>query len=319
MSEEMSTPEVTPEVVTPEVNPEVEPTEITEPSEPEGLGEEQLSTLKELLPQYRETLKIGGEEKQLTYEELVQLAQKGGGAEKRFYEADQYKKEADAKIKYYQEFIESLKADPFSVIQQNPDLKGINVREHAENYLAQQLRQELMSDEERKAFHESQELEELRQHKQQWDQQQEAARARQAEDEAMTYYDDLFTKALTVAELPKNPHTIARMAAMTKTLASQGIEDVTHEELASLIREDYEKEQREYMRHLGPEKLQEYLGEEIIKELRKQIAGAVKNPEAHNNVQQLRTKGKTARSRPPQKNKSVTEWRREMEELRNSL
>lgn len=314
MSEEMSSPEVSaePSVPTGEVS---EPTEGLEATEPEGLAEEQLSTLKELLPKYRERVKIGGEERELTYDELIQLAQKGGGADKKFYEADQYKKEAESKIRYYQEFIEGLKQDPFSVIQQNPDLKGLDVRRAAEEYLAAQLREELMSDEERQSFKEKQELEQLRQWREQVTKQQESAQARAAQDEAMQHYDNLFTKALETAQLPKNPHTIARMAAMTKSLLNEGIEDVTSEELAELIREDYEKEVREYAQFLGAEKIPSLLGDDTVKALRKQFAGAVKNPESAN-LQALRTKGV---KRPEKQAKTVREWRQELEALRSSL
>jgi len=203
-------------------------------------------------------VKIGGVESEVTQEQLIAQYQKGVAAEKRFQEAAKIQKQTE-------QFIEALTADPVKVLS-NPNL-GINFREIAENYLYEQLQQEMMTPEQRQQREAMTELERYRAQEQQRIAQQREAKANQLRDRYANEYTEKFTGALQETGLPKTQWTVSRMANYMQQALQANI-DPDVKDIAALVKEDYLQEQRELFSSLDGDSLIETLGEDLAKKFR---------------------------------------------------
>ena len=120
-------------------SPEVSETDNnSEPEAANSLDVTNDDTNRESPKKYK--VKIDGEELEVDEEELLRGYQTKKAADKRFQEGAMARKQAE-------EFVRLLKEDPFKVLS-NPQI-GHDVRQLAEEFLASQLEEEMLSDEER--------------------------------------------------------------------------------------------------------------------------------------------------------------------------
>jgi hypothetical protein len=215
-------------------------------------------------------LKVGGREVELEEPEVIRKAQLAEGAEQKFREAAEMRKQA-------QQFVEALRTNPMAVLT-HPEL-GINFRELAEQYLGTELQKELMSPEQR-------ELEELRSFKRQQEeaaqaqaQQQQTTAQRKAEMEAVqraqAQYDRDITEVLQKSQLPKSPYTVKRVAEVLMSALEKGYElDVPT--AVDMVRERYVQDIQAMVGGLDGESLIKMLGDGVLGKLRKYDLARIK-------------------------------------------
>jgi hypothetical protein len=249
-------------------------------------------------------LKINGQEREYSEAEVIRRAQLAEAAQTKFEEAAQMRKQVES-------LVQALKADPMSVLTA-PEL-GINFRELAENYLAKELQREMMPKEQR-------ELEELREWKKQQTEAQEAAKkqqmtaAQQAEFQrvqaaAAKKYDTEISEVLQKSNLPKNAESVKRIASMLKSALEKGVElDV--QTVVDFVRDGYTSELQTMTKDLDGEPLVKFLGEDIIKKLRKYDLAQIKAKMAGQQVQPPQSQPEPHTSAPKEEKKFLKphEW-----------
>lgn len=220
-------------------------------------------------------MKIDGKEEEITEEEAIVLAQKGKAADKRFQEAAAKQKEAE-------EVLEYIKQNPGEALKK----LGLDPRKFSEEYLVEQLKREA----------ETPEAKEIRETKEKLaafekkEAEREAAKKKADEEEAMSAkqranaekerqiiekYDGIFLAALQKSGLPKNAYTVSRMAELQRVnLKSKG--DFSADQLAKVVKEDYDAELKLRTSDMDGDKLIEMLtaiNPDILKKITKaQIA-----------------------------------------------
>lgn len=220
-------------------------------------------------------LKLEGKDVELTESEVIALAQRGTVSDKRFQEAAALRKQADDVLRF-------AKENPAEFFKRT----GMNARQWAEEYLMQELKREQMNPEQKKAWENEQKLKRF-----EADEKARADKAKQDELAALQKkhhdnYEKTFVEALGKSGLPKTPYTIKRMAELQLVNLKKKLE-LSPDQLAKVVREDYIAEQKSLFGSLEGDKLMELLGEELIKKLSKaQIA-------------KLKAKGTGAGGTPP--------------------
>lgn len=229
---------------------------------PQGTAEAKVDAAAKAEEVRKWKLKVNNQEREVTEAELIRRAQLGYSADEKFQKANEIKSQAE-------DFFRMLKKDPMAVLM-HPEL-GLDMRNLAENFLAGELKKEMMPPEQR-------ELEELRAYraeqqqaaeeaqKQQMTQAQQAEFSR-AQKRAATEYDTKITEVLQAADLPKQPRTVKRVAETLKAALEKGY-DLDIESAVDMVREEYLADFKQMFGGLKGESLTKFLGDDALREVR---------------------------------------------------
>lgn len=248
-------------------------------------------------------VKIDGEELEVDEAELLAGYQTRKAADKKFQEAAITRKQAE-------EFISLLKTDPVKVLS-HPGL-GVDFRQLAEQYLVQQLEEEMLDPRDRelkkyKAMVEEQETLKKQELERQQAEQAEQLRQRYTED-----YTNQIVTALQTSGLPKTERTVKAMAQYMHLGLQHGV-DLKAAEVVELVKQDYINAQKELFAALDGDTLLSILGEDVANKIRKSDVKRLKSPEK---VLQRPTTQPPATHSPKTKGITKDEWRERLERLK---
>lgn len=204
---------------------------------------------------------LDGKNLELPESEVIRLAQKGIGADKRFGEAAVLRKQAE----------EILKADPIEFFKR----AGKDGRQWAENFLLEQIKLEQMSPEQKEAHDNKMKLQQMENERKL-----QTANAAKQEQEAerigfVKKYDAIFTEALGKVSLPKTAYTVKRMAELQATNLKNKL-NLDADQLAKVVREDYMAERTQLYGGMEGEQLLEMVGTDIVKKIQKALIAKLK-------------------------------------------
>lgn len=206
-------------------------------------------------------IKVNGVEREVTEEQAIRYAQMGYGAQEKFQEAATLRKQVE-------QALEAMKTDPFGVLSQ----LGVDVDSIAEERLAKRMQRDLLTPEQR-------ELEELRewrkqnqeteqQTRQQAEEQKKQAVFREQMQRAAKQYDTDISQALAAANLPRIPEAVRDVAAKLLAAREHGV-DMDVNTAVEMVREADHARLQAYVGKLAGKQLLDFLGEHVVKELRK--------------------------------------------------
>lgn len=204
------------------------------------------------------TLKVDGKDVTVDSEEkLVALAMKGFGSEKRFAEAAKARKEAEERKA-------RLKADPWAILAE----EGLDPDALAEARLAERLKKSMLSPEQQRAAELEKKLAEYEAKEKAAKEEVEKAALTKAEESAMAELDVTLPKVLAAAGLPKTPKSIIRIAEKMRDNLAEGL-DLSPEQLAAEVREEYLAEHVELWSAMEGDALLKHIPEAVLKKIRK--------------------------------------------------
>ena len=250
-----------------------------DPEDPEEEVQEEPTDEVEQPTEETYSIKVNGEDREFSLDDLKKYANLGMASQDKFEEA------AEGRRKL-QEVVSTLGDNPWQVLEK----MGKDPVEMAEKFLADKYKLEMMSDEEKEVYNIRKENEQYKRQSELSTRQQQEAQLKQATEIAKANYEKEFTTALEAVELPKTPATLKRVADYVQQGLTTGIE-VTASEAASLVAEDLMNEQKEVMSALDAEKLEKVLGKDLLKKLKKHDLKKIKDPQAGNRA----VKGKKTR------------------------
>lgn len=199
----------------------------------------------------------------LTLAEIKQLREKAKGADQKFREAAEAKKQVE-------QFMERFQQDPLSVLKDKR--LPINQRELAEKMLLASLEEEMLTPEQRKIKEYEAKLGEYESKEQVIKREAEEREAEQRREIKRQEISQMFVKAMESTPLSKDPETAAMamrdMAMMLRAAKERGI-DVSAEDLAQHAQNKYQKAMYSLANQLEGEDLIGFLGEDVIKKIRK--------------------------------------------------
>lgn len=213
-------------------------------------------------------VKVNGQEVEVDENELIQGYQTRKASDEKFREAAMSRKQAE-------EFINLLRTDPVKVLS-NPKL-GIDFRNLAEEYLANQLEEEMLDPQEKELREYKRKLKEYEDQKKEQEKAQEQAQAEELRKHYTEQYTKDFTDALESSGLPRTNHTLKRMAYYMHQGAKRGM-NIKPAQVTELVKQDYINEQKELFGSLDSEMLVQLLGDDVANKIRKHDIAKLKNP-----------------------------------------
>jgi len=248
-TETPETPEVPEAAAAPEADSEgdAETTEVAEGSTPEA------AHIAETL----HTLKIDGEETQVSTADLIALAQKAGASDARFASAAEQTRQLEA-------LAQTMIDDPKAAFEK---LTNRSFNELAKETLIAEYERQNMPPEQRKLL---EEREQLARDRAEHESQQETFQREQEERQTAVMREE-FTKfadeSITSAGLKDSSFLRSRANAYMLSFY-QNNQPLTQENLGLLLKDDFEKEVKEAFQALSLEEKAQLLGEEGVKGIR---------------------------------------------------
>jgi hypothetical protein len=216
-------------------------------------------------------IKVDGEEVEVTLDQAVREYRRRSAADKRFQEASSIRKEAES-------LIANLKSDPWGALKE----LGVDPDEAASQRILAKIEEEKLAAENPAELQRRKAQKELDATRAELEAQKKAAEEAENQkrrEQIRGKIDKQFTAALNEAKLPPTPYTVARMAdVLQRNLREDPRFDATPAELAKLVMEDLRTELVTIARGLGPDQLEEFLGADAVKALRKHDLDRARNP-----------------------------------------
>ena len=235
-------------------------------------GENKQSNAEKAIAKRAFKVKYGDSEETIELDDKQQQdwINKAHGADKKFQEAAQMRKQASEEMQRAQSLVKQLRENPRKVLQ-DPNI-GVNLRKFAEEYLAEELEREMMDPDKR-------ELMELRAREQERTQREDEERREREEQETRSQKEQRIALAkdniakqigevLKTAKFPQTPRTVAKIAAYIEGCKRQDI-PYTMQSIIDHVQGDYQDDFKHLYSSAEPETLAKLLGEEIIQKIRK--------------------------------------------------
>jgi hypothetical protein len=258
-----------------EIDPGVEPDPLERAGVPPVKGKPKKSenalAVPAFDPQTRVMVKVDGVDEEVTLDKAIRQYRRHAAADHRFQEAAAIRKQAE-------ETMARLKADPWAALKE----LGLDPDKAASERILAKIEEERLASEnpaelERRKL--ERELADERASKEEIQRKAEEIETNKKREIVRAKIDKQFTAALTEAQLPATPYTVARMAdVMARNLREDEHWDATPAELAQLVREDLQTELANLAKSLGPDQLEAFLGTDALKALRKYDLERVRSP-----------------------------------------
>lgn len=251
-------------------------------------------------------IKVNDVEQELDYQDLINRAQKGMGADSKYQEAAAMRKQAETALRM-------LKEDPTKAYK----LLGIDnntQKQWAIKYLEEQAVESMLTPEQKAARDErnqllsaAQELEALKKEKQQTElAQRQAVLEQQLGDKIVTTLDS--------SGLPKTREVVKRIAQKMLTYREAGFKQVTPQDVIDDVKQEYQSDLKAMLGGSAEDQLEAFLGDETVQKL---IASRNKKIVAKNSPFTASPKGNTkkvdSKGKDTKKEYKGNQWRSELE------
>lgn len=200
-------------------------------------------------------------EEELSDEEITSRLSLAKAAHKRMSEAATIKKQTE-------QFIKLLQENPMAVLNNEKIMGQKKFREIAEQFIYEQIQQESMTPEQREAIEKDKRLSDYERREKEQREQHEQNQLKQLESHYVQQFEKVMIEAFQSTNLPKNPFTVKRMAELMQKNLQYKL-DLPPQELAKLVKEDMQNEQKHLISSASAEQLIEMFGEEITNKIRK--------------------------------------------------
>jgi hypothetical protein len=258
-------------------------------------------------PNARVKIKVDGEEVEVTLDQAVREYRRRAAADKRFQEASEIRKSAEA-------VMEKLKTNPWEALRQ----LGIDPDKAAADRIMAKIEEEKLAAENPSELERRRAIEQLEKEqtaKKALEKQIEEAEIKKKREEIRGRIDKQFTAALKEEKLPATPYTVARMAdIVARNLREDPLWDATPAELARLVKEDLQSELARVIKGLPPDQVEAFLGADTVKALRNHDLERVRNPKLQGQPRKLNPGEGPARPRrqaytdPDAAAKALEDW-----------
>lgn len=201
--------------------------------------------------------------RKLTHAEIKRELEKAKGSDAKFREAAEHRKQVE-------DFMEAFQKDPLSILRDKRI--PIDRKSLGEKLLLETLEEEMMSPQERELREVKAKLGDFESKEESLKREAEERQTEQRKEIRRQEISQLFSKAMEATPLSKDPETAAMamrdMAMMMRAAKERGIE-VSAEELAKHAETKYQKAMYALANQLEGEDLIGFLGEDVIKKIRK--------------------------------------------------
>lgn len=280
MSEENISSEVVSDS-TPSMEASLDSSEVQE-SEGTLEGSEEVETaveVEESQPEQLFSLTIDGEDLELTYDQMVEFAQKGKSSTKRFQEAAQLRKEVESQKKAIQAALQGKPEDLFKMKIDNGLMTGEDLEQWIIEKAIEIAERPELTPEQKRMMEMEQELEELRKAKEEQEKSRKDAEFQaQVEEARENFSRDIMTE-IQNGGLEADPFTIQQVASVLQnSIDHEGRITVSVRDAVEYVKGQERNNYKDYFKSRKLEELEALLGEDILKQIRAKDLEKLKNP-----------------------------------------
>lgn len=269
---------------------------------PEGqANSEQTTPTESLTPAQKEAVRrfkvrVDGREQEVDESELIRGYTHSQAAHARMREAAELRKRVEPLINKF----EKAKKDPYAIFELGQDL-GLDLRDLARQFTVEEMRYELMSDEEKRAYDREKKLSRYERAEQEWQRQQAQKRIEEAKQQAATQVEtELMGFYEKLGDVP-SPHLVGRTIEYL-IAAHTNRQNLTVEQAHNLAKRDFDKLENETLN----QKIQKMLASGDIPE---EWAAAVRKADLARMRQQPPGRRTENRSdKKPEKPMNIDDW-----------
>ncbi len=210
------------------------------------------------------TVKVDGEEVQLTKQQLLQYASLGKAGHKRMAEAAEKSRRAET-------FIENVRKDPMkALLDPALGLTKAQIKEQMEKwYKAEVIDEEAMTDEQRKLRDYERRFKEIDEKESKEKESKETERQAAIETHWQGNFQKQIIETMDKSGIPRTPHAVGRFAFYMAESVRAGEKNIPMDVIADKVREDYQTQLRAFTQQASPEVLLKFLGAELANKIRK--------------------------------------------------
>lgn len=224
---------------------------------------------------------IDGVDEELTQDELIKYAQKSKAADKRFQESAQIKKEAAELIRMLRDSPERVLADPAIL---GSDEKVIEL---AQKILAKKIEEESKPQAVREKERLEKELQELREANKRNEEERKRQEYETMVKQHESQLEEQIQDAMESSGLPKSPYVLKRLAdVMISSLEYD--KEISPKQAMNIVKREMQKDLKEYFDASPEDMLEELLGSDNIKRLRKRQVAKIKAEQAAPTASQIK-------------------------------
>lgn len=262
-------------------------------------------------PEYVE-IKVNGQVRKLTPEQLRAFASKGMGADEKFEEAARIRKERE-------QFEDMLERNPRMFIEKK--LGKDKANKMYQEALYEAIMAERMTPEQRQMLEEKKALELEKHEIENWKKDQEKSQLENMEKHYLAEYDKSISSAIASSGLPKTARTVRRMTElMLKNLDNEI--DLSADDVVQLVKEDYIKEFQEMFGSAEGDAIAEIFGDGPYQKLRKRDLArlsSVGNKSSGVEVKAVDNNATSGQASGDGKALTMDEWEEMMEKRKQAL
>lgn len=201
---------------------------------------------------------VDGEEIEVDEEELKKGYSKSKAADKRFAEAAMSRKEAETVLRMFKE-------NPRHAMQQ----LGLDVRKLAEDVIQDELKEAMLSPQEKELRNYKNELERYQNNEKRARQEYE----QQVQEQEMARYTEQIqneiVQTLDTAGLPKTERTVSRIAYYMQAALQAGYPNVTPNDVIEFVKNDYITDIKSMVGSLTEDQIEAFLGADVLRKAAK--------------------------------------------------
>ncbi len=247
-------------------------------------------------------VKINGQEKEVSIDELKAHYQKLESANQKFAEASQLRKQSE-------QLINVLKSSPLEVLEK----LGLDVDQIAEERLLKRLEFDSMSPEQQEAYLAKEKLRTYEQLEQERQAQEQYQKAEQLKTHYKQDFERQIIQAIEENELPRDSNTAKKIIDYMSRVIQNKI-PLTIQDIIPMVKEDLAREEREFLdryKKRDLDTLLAHLGDDTVKAIQKKAVEKLKNPYSQNQIGKS-VNTSTTSSKSKSEKGSLDKWRTQM-------
>jgi hypothetical protein len=209
-------------------------------------------------------------EDQKQLQDLIKLAQLGGGAHVKMQEAAELRKKT-------QDIEKMIKESPESLLKQY----GLDPEQWAEQMIERKIQELEKSPEQREREKIQRELEDARRRLQEKEEQEQTREMEMMRYEAaQTLEKDILSGLEKAKSLPKSPYAIKRIADSMLWAMKNGFDDVSVEDIIPVVHNEIQKEIQDLLEQLPEDVMEQFIGKRSVDRMRETRLKKMSAPKA---------------------------------------
>lgn len=163
-----------------------------------------------------------------------------------------------------EQFVKMLTSDTKNTLQQ----MGINLKDFAASIIEEELQKEAMTPDQRETAEAKSQLKKLQEEREREKSDFQKRELERLQEQELISIDTKMNAAIEKSGMSNNAHVIRKMATYMLDAANRGVR-IEPEDIADMVKEEIQTELRQFVQSLGEDKVETWIGKDVLDKIRK--------------------------------------------------